>query len=341
MKNFYEILNVSPDADFDAIRMAYRKLASAYHPDKYPENTKFAEDMMKQINSAYNVLSDQSKREQYDAWLAMQEPSSASTETRREEPSRQQNTSASEASRSHKAKSSKFHADDNGRNEYSPRKLNFAFFKKHWFLVLAFTWMVLLGLSELSERAEKYPNWTAKDSTSYQLKMLQEPLSGYRISSNQPGFSLDLHKSNGYDQLYLNGNKYPGASFAYVSSIYEISKDDRPTGYVLVTACGGNGCGPAYMFIDLEHKIITDIPIQKATFSTLGQTLNADGFEGVNKLGDAIPTKLTYIVSDLKGGTKMGSWIDPSMNDKYRKMIGGHPDDFFRIKHYENRWSHF
>jgi|GEM_PF-565160 len=80
MKNYYEILEVSRKSNPAEIKRAYRKLASAFHPDKYPENTKFAEDMMKSINAAFNVLSDPSKRAQYDLWLDGQQ---ASTEHRK------------------------------------------------------------------------------------------------------------------------------------------------------------------------------------------------------------------------------------------------------------------
>jgi curved DNA-binding protein CbpA len=72
MKNYYEILEVAHSATAGEIKIAYRKLASTYHPDKYPENTKFAEDMMKHINAAFGVLSDSNKRDQYDAWLKSQ-----------------------------------------------------------------------------------------------------------------------------------------------------------------------------------------------------------------------------------------------------------------------------
>ena len=69
MRNFYEIFEVVRSASAEEIKIAYRKLASTYHPDKYPGNTKFAEDMMRHINAAFGVLSDSNKRAQYDAWL--------------------------------------------------------------------------------------------------------------------------------------------------------------------------------------------------------------------------------------------------------------------------------
>jgi molecular chaperone DnaJ len=60
-KDYYEILGVAKNATPDEIKRAYRKLAQQYHPDKGGDQEKF-----KQINEAYQVLSDPQKRGQYD-----------------------------------------------------------------------------------------------------------------------------------------------------------------------------------------------------------------------------------------------------------------------------------
>lgn len=60
-KDYYKILGVDKNATQDEIKKAYRKLAHEHHPDKGGEEAKF-----KEINEAYQVLSDQQKREQYD-----------------------------------------------------------------------------------------------------------------------------------------------------------------------------------------------------------------------------------------------------------------------------------
>ena len=64
-KDYYEILGVSRDADQAAIKSAYRKLARKYHPDV--NKTKEAEEKFKDINEAYEVLSDKAKRQRYDS----------------------------------------------------------------------------------------------------------------------------------------------------------------------------------------------------------------------------------------------------------------------------------
>lgn len=61
MKDYYKILGVSPNASQEEIKRAYRRLAHKYHPDKGGDEKKF-----KEINEAYQVLSDKEKRAQYD-----------------------------------------------------------------------------------------------------------------------------------------------------------------------------------------------------------------------------------------------------------------------------------
>lgn len=64
-KDFYQTLGVTKSANESEIKKAYRKLAMQYHPDKNPNNKK-AEEKFKEISEAYDVLSDPTKKKNYD-----------------------------------------------------------------------------------------------------------------------------------------------------------------------------------------------------------------------------------------------------------------------------------
>jgi molecular chaperone DnaJ len=64
-RDYYEVLGVSRDADEQALKTAYRKLAHQYHPDKN-QGSKEAEEKFKEASEAYQVLSDPDKRTRYD-----------------------------------------------------------------------------------------------------------------------------------------------------------------------------------------------------------------------------------------------------------------------------------
>ena len=64
-KDYYTTLGVTREASADEIKKAFRKLARQYHPDT-AKNQKTAEEKFKEINEAYEVLSDPAKRKKYD-----------------------------------------------------------------------------------------------------------------------------------------------------------------------------------------------------------------------------------------------------------------------------------
>ncbi len=68
MKNYYEILGVPDNASDEDIKSAFRKLAFQHHPDKNPGEEREAEERFKEINEAYSVLCNPSRRRQYNAY---------------------------------------------------------------------------------------------------------------------------------------------------------------------------------------------------------------------------------------------------------------------------------
>ena len=65
-RDYYEVLGVSKTATDEELKKAFRKKAKQYHPDANPDNKEAAEVKFKEVNEAYEVLSDKQKRAMYD-----------------------------------------------------------------------------------------------------------------------------------------------------------------------------------------------------------------------------------------------------------------------------------
>lgn len=64
-RDYYEVLGISKGASDDEIKKAFRKMSKKYHPDLHPDD-KTSEEKFKEVNEAYQVLSDSEKRQRYD-----------------------------------------------------------------------------------------------------------------------------------------------------------------------------------------------------------------------------------------------------------------------------------
>lgn len=65
-KDYYKLLNVPPVAGEDEIKKAYRELSKKYHPDLNPDFRSYADEKMKELAEAHEILSDKEKRKEYD-----------------------------------------------------------------------------------------------------------------------------------------------------------------------------------------------------------------------------------------------------------------------------------
>jgi curved DNA-binding protein CbpA len=81
VKDYYQILGVSPDAEEVVIRAAYKAMVQRYHPDRYSGSEQEAQEKMRELNEAYETLSNAVKRSDYDATLKAQQKDSKSNPT--------------------------------------------------------------------------------------------------------------------------------------------------------------------------------------------------------------------------------------------------------------------
>lgn len=65
-RDYYEVLGVDKNATDEELKKAFRKLAKKYHPDANPDNREESEQKFKEVNEAYEILSDKQKRQMYD-----------------------------------------------------------------------------------------------------------------------------------------------------------------------------------------------------------------------------------------------------------------------------------
>lgn len=74
MKNFYDILQVSPDATQDQIKASFLSLARQFHPDVYEGDKSFAENYTSILTEAYEAINDEQKRAEYNKKIGLKLP---------------------------------------------------------------------------------------------------------------------------------------------------------------------------------------------------------------------------------------------------------------------------
>lgn len=116
-KNYYEILEVSQNASSEVIEKAYKTLAKKYHPDLQPDEAskKESENKMKEINEAYEVLSDENKRKTYN--LELEEEKRAQIEKTQNSTSQNNSSNFSSSNKPNQsANSAYYNAQSNANN---------------------------------------------------------------------------------------------------------------------------------------------------------------------------------------------------------------------------------
>ena len=337
MKNYYEVLNVSRNASSDDIKKSYRQLASKYHPDKYPESSKFAEDMMKQINIAYATLSDVGRRSAYNDWLG--------SETENIEPK----SNVGDKPRPE---------NQNIKNKKSEIKLNNIYFG----------FLALLLLSAFLDYYLSNPNKSSVTSIpsnevltpesaiekivipekvieevpvalhvpsnfleNATINVNTEPDKNYRVFFKVKNFTIDSKNKDNIWTLMINGKEV--ASDDHLTKVFEIKKNNIIGYYIFKTQCLGNACsGASYYLVDLDHQSFSKIPIDgDMNLELFDKELYATGQLGVDELGDPSIKKFKY-ATRVDEGMSLGNWMSLDVNPKYNGIIGSHPDQFFSNK---------
>ena len=128
MKNYYDLIEVSQKASPEVIEKAYKTLVKKYHPDLQPENNKKnAEQKIKDINEAYEILSDKNKKAEYDRKLALakyQEEKQHINEANRANYNSQNNNTSNRVVRQPNLNNNKNSSNNiNSQNEYKEIKM--------------------------------------------------------------------------------------------------------------------------------------------------------------------------------------------------------------------------
>lgn len=351
MKNYYEVLNLKRNVSTDEIKKVYKEMASKFHPDKYPENTKFSEDMMKEINVAYSVLSDLVKRRAYDDWLA-----SEAGGTRNNNNSKSENTNNNNNSKTENT---------------SDKQNNIKKWKNDIWIIIGFLIIPILIIkffsgdehlsqnqvvvasdklehskSQLTNQYSANPATITKEDDTPQkppkivnipenfledaeLNVIDNPKENYRIYLKDKKFTVYFRRKKDGWILDVNGKEV--ASDDHLIKVYEIKKNKNIGYYIFQTQCGGSACSNfSYFVIDLEHQSYSKIPLieDNINIDITNKNIYVSGQFGFNNLGDPGFQKLIYYPK-LDSESSLGYWIDPDLPPKYLSLFGEHPNKFF------------
>lgn len=203
MKNYYKILGVLDDAEDIVIRAAYKALAQRYHPDKWNGNEEEANSKMSDINEAYGVLSDKSKRKKYDSEFLRDKNKSkkydrdTKSEFEKKEESTKESDQNSEQSHQHT------------KNSSEVKKLKFTKLTTTFFLsiTLIFAFYLWLNSGSNSARNKKTYDFYARENPSncqsnFQKNPRMTAEFTYNKETNKIFMRMDFHKTNEQNLIF-------------------------------------------------------------------------------------------------------------------------------------------
>jgi curved DNA-binding protein CbpA len=327
-KNYYQILGVTQSTSQEDLKKAYRKLASMYHPDKYPNDTKFAEDMMKQINVAYEVLSDTVKKRAYDDWLGSESNS---------------NTEESSSSSTSQTSSSK------KLRKFFEIVKSIVFDNSGFF----FAFLIIMFIASLGTKKPEFTDAEIKSFHDYEnrlsdhehaaivepniktepelvMRRIDSPNKDYKIAATSSNFKINLHRGKDYYWfLEVNGREFEVNQFL-LSSVYELSTNNVISTYVLKSECGGNACPSKYIVIDIKNEVVSVLPSiegqvdVKLSFNQFYPDVDI----AKNNIGDLIKVPMFYKISKWNNSNII-NWYSGWINSQYEPLIGANPEIFF------------
>lgn len=195
--NYYEILQVSKNASSAEIKNAYKKLVKKYHPDLYKGDKNFAEQKIKEINEAYDILSNPEKKLAYDESFYHPEISTNDYDT-------PQQTPANFSSRGEESPFNKFITE---KLERLTKKRQIQIF----FVILAITFILfLVNLWQLNHYLTSHPETTLVPKNSTKKNSIDNNLNEHP-NDYYPIKDSDLFENlwNNYMKFYFEeNNKY-------------------------------------------------------------------------------------------------------------------------------------
>lgn len=165
MKNYYEILQVSPHASADIIEKAYKVLAKKYHPDLQESlsSKSYAEKRLKEINEAYDVLKDEFLREQYDFEFKKEQDNILKEEIKKQNFNQSDNVQSKNSKKQEYGKSNTYENINSYRNDEIKNRQEFSRYE-------------YAKMRKQEQEAEEYKNMDAFGKLLYTIKKLFKEL---------------------------------------------------------------------------------------------------------------------------------------------------------------------